>query len=177
MPFDAWFTISPFMDCPPGQLQLLRLVSVLWPGVTFRTGWYVVWKIIQTSCLWIGKYRGWIINNDYLLLDHKTMLMTWFETRNVTMMSSIIRHDFAKWWKKLKLWMCQLGRGSGGRLGPQKLWGKWCKILHSRHFQALKITYGKHDFLYQILTLWNNYYLTRQYEFPPSLLPFCFIDT
>ena len=72
------------------------------------------------------------------------------------------RHDFAKWWKKLKLRMCQLGRGSGGRLGPQKLWGKWCKILHSRHFQALKITYGKHDFLYQIITLWNNYYLTQQ---------------
>ena len=58
--------------------------------------------------------------------------------------------------------MCQLGRGSVGRLGPQKLWGKWCKILHSRHFQALKITYGKHDFLYQIITLWNNYYLTQR---------------
>ena len=26
------------MDCPPGQLKLLRLISVLWPGVTFRTG-------------------------------------------------------------------------------------------------------------------------------------------
>ena len=87
------------------------------------------------------------------------------------------RHDFAKWWKKLKLRMCQLGRGSGGRLGPQKLWGKWCKILHSRHFQTLKITWGKHDFLYQIITLWNNYYLTQRYEFPLSLLPFCFIDT
>ena len=43
--------------------------------------------------------------------------------------------------------MCQLGRGCGGCLGPQKLWGKWCKILHSRHFQALKITLRKHDFL------------------------------
>ena len=43
--------------------------------------------------------------------------------------------------------------GSGGLGGPQKLWDKWCKILHSRHFQALKITYWKHDFLYQIIIL------------------------
>jgi hypothetical protein len=29
------------------------------------------------------------------------------------------------------------GRGSGGRSSPQKLWDKWCKILHSRPLLGL----------------------------------------
>jgi hypothetical protein len=29
------------------------------------------------------------------------------------------------------------GRGSGGRSSPQKLWDKWCKILHSRSLLGL----------------------------------------
>jgi hypothetical protein len=30
------------------------------------------------------------------------------------------------------------GRGPGVAQGPQKLWGKWCKILHSGHILAHK---------------------------------------
>jgi len=38
---------------------------------------------------------------------------------------------------------CLTAAGPGATQGPQKPWHKWCKILHSGHFLAIKLAIQK----------------------------------
>ena len=42
--------------------------------------------------------------------------------------------------------------GQGASKGPQKLWGKWCKILHSSHLMASNLLPRILNFLWTFLT-------------------------
>ena len=42
--------------------------------------------------------------------------------------------------------MCSYGRGSGAAQGPQKLWGIWCKILHSSNLETPNFSLKKFHF-------------------------------
>jgi hypothetical protein len=51
----------------------------------------------------------------------------------------------------------------------QGVWGKWCKILHSCNFLALKMIPRKPNFHEQQVTFWGSYAPVCQW---PSLLTF-----